>query len=266
MESGVEGKYLTGEEQCALAESFGSGALHSTHSVHLESPSRDVFRLSNDPSRGFNSVVCDASSRPHEHTAIKQHALQLACCGMLCSACIFTKGWLQGPEWHNDGSFVRYCTRGCVVVVSQCSLSRNVFGHVVYHIVKAPVGPGDTQFAHLGTAYDMLSAGQQQHYSRCASANSNGGVMHPLVHLHPLSGRPSLYLHTGMTGNMLTIHSTKQSLSAGAVVEREHPKPEDGKRLDGLRAWNGVEMNRLFLSFTELLDRYELRGCTRHHL
>jgi alpha-ketoglutarate-dependent taurine dioxygenase len=38
-----------------------------------------------------------------------------------------------GPEWHNDGSFCR-----------------DVFGHVVYHIVKAPDGAGDTQFAHLG--------------------------------------------------------------------------------------------------------------------
>ena len=44
-----------------------------------------------------------------------------------------------GPEWHNDGSF---CTQ--------------VFSHVVYHIVKAPAGEGNTEFAHLGKAHDAL--------------------------------------------------------------------------------------------------------------
>ena len=29
------------------------------------------------------------------------------------------------------------------------SFCREVFGHVVYHIVKAPDGAGDTEFAHL---------------------------------------------------------------------------------------------------------------------
>ena len=71
---------------CALSECLGAGGLHSTHGVHPEAPCRDIFRLSNDPNHGFNSV---------------------------------------GPEWHNDGSFCR-----------------EVFGHVVYHIVKAPSGAG----------------------------------------------------------------------------------------------------------------------------
>ena len=96
-ESGVPGVYLSAEQQCRLSECFGAGSLHSTHGVHPESPCRDVFRLSNDPKHGFNSV---------------------------------------GTEWHNDGSFCR-----------------DVFGHVVYHIVKAPDGPGDTVFAHLVGRY-----------------------------------------------------------------------------------------------------------------
>ena len=114
------------------------------HGVHPESPCRDVFRLSNDPDHGFNSV---------------------------------------GPEWHNDGSFCR-----------------DVFGHVVYHIVKAPDGAGDTQFAHLGNAFDQLSGAVQDRLKRCASVNSNGGAVHSLAKAHPVSGRPSLYLHMGMTG------------------------------------------------------------------
>ena len=67
-ESGVRGQYLSAEQQCTLSECFGAGALHSTHGVHPEAPCRDIFRLSNDPDHGFNSV---------------------------------------GPEWHNDGSFCR---------------------------------------------------------------------------------------------------------------------------------------------------------------
>ena len=137
------------EKQCRLSECFGAGALHSTHGVHPEAPCRDIFRLSNDPNHGFNSV---------------------------------------GPEWHNDGSFCR-----------------EVFGHVVYHIVKAPDGAGDTRFAHLGVAYDSQAAAVQKRLRRCASVNSNGGAVHPLAAQHPLSGRTSLYLHLGMTGAMLEV-------------------------------------------------------------
>lgn len=57
-----------------------------------------------------------------------------------------------------------------------------------------------TSFAHLGHAYEMLSAEEKEVMGRLASVNSNGGVVHPLVHTHPLSGRPSLFLHLAMTG------------------------------------------------------------------
>jgi len=181
-ESGVSGVYLTGEEQCILSEAFGVGALHSTHGVHPKSPGRDVFRLSNDPAQGFNSV---------------------------------------GPEWHNDGSFCR-----------------EVFGHVVYHIVKAPSGPGDTCFAHLGAAHDLVPVGRLEQLRRCASVNSNGGVVHPLVHRHHISGRESLYLHTGMTG---------------AIIERCEEGPPGS--LSGICAWSHQEMNEFFIFFTDLLDR-----------
>ena len=67
-----------------------------------------------------------------------------------------------GTEWHNDGSFCR-----------------DVFSHVVYHIVKAPDGRGGTRFAHLGDAHDALPAAVQRRLARCASVNSNGGAARP---------------------------------------------------------------------------------------
>ena len=41
-ESGVSGQYLSGDQQCALSENFGAGALHSTHGRALPSY---TFRL-----------------------------------------------------------------------------------------------------------------------------------------------------------------------------------------------------------------------------
>lgn len=130
-----------------------------------------------------------------------------------------------GPEWHNDGSF-----------------ERNVFSHVVYHIIKAPTGPGNTSFAHLGKAFDALSIELQEQYSRCASVNSNTGVVHPMVHSHYLSGRKSLYLHTGMTGS---------------IIERVKD-PIEGKKLSGIKAWNHEEMNAMFCAMADLFDRDDI--------
>lgn len=131
-----------------------------------------------------------------------------------------------GPEWHNDGSF-----------------EREVFGYVVYHIIKAPEGPGNTAFAHLGRAFDALAPELQERYRKCASINSNGGVVHPLVHEHYISGRSSLYLHTGMTGS---------------IIERVGD-PQEGEPLAGIKAWNHEEMDELFRNITKLLDRKDIR-------
>ena len=83
-ESGVKGRYLSAEQQCSLSECFGAGKLHSTHGVHPEAPCRDVFRLSNDPQHGFNSV---------------------------------------GTEWHNDGSFCREARMPRLPIISSLRLS-----------------------------------------------------------------------------------------------------------------------------------------------
>lgn len=91
-----------------------------------------------------------------------------------------------GPQWHNDGSFLP-----------------DTFSHSGYHIIRPAENGGGTEFAHQGAAFDALSEDMQSYWSRLSSVNSNSGVVHPLVHNHPISGRKSIWLHLGMTGAVL---------------------------------------------------------------
>lgn len=120
-----------------------------------------------------------------------------------------------GPQWHNDGSF-----------------NPTTFSHSGYHIVRPAEKGGGTCFAHQGAAYDALSVEQQEYWSRLSSVNSNSGVVHPVVHVHPLSGRKSVWLHLGMTG---------------AVFEK---LPDS----DGFRLLNADELKRLCHDYNELLN------------
>lgn len=178
--------------------------------------------------------------------------------------------------------------------LSASSFCREVFGHVVYHIIKAPIGAGDTRFAHLGAAYDRLAPPVQARLRRCASVNSNGGAVHPLAAPHPVSGRLSLYLHLGMTGAMLEVPSASSvgaagdssaappdvtdaaSSSASAATSSPasatadgfgdgstpeglpRPKPGATTARLGLRpevlAWRDEEMDSFFCAFSKLLD------------
>lgn len=124
-----------------------------------------------------------------------------------------------GPQWHNDGSF-----------------ERGVFSHVGYHIVRVPEAGGATLFAHQGVAYDVLPPELQTRWSRYVSVNSNSGVLHPLVHEHPISGRRSVYLHLGMTGAVLEV--------AG----------EAGSEERSLRLLEAGEMRALFNQYNDLLN------------
>eukprot|EP00802_Teleaulax_amphioxeia_P010643 Tamp_10671.p2 GENE.Tamp_10671~~Tamp_10671.p2 ORF type:complete len:448 (+),score=90.14 Tamp_10671:97-1440(+) len=125
-----------------------------------------------------------------------------------------------GPQWHNDGSF-----------------ERAVFSHVGYHIIRVPENGGATKFCHQGAAFDALSPEEQEIWQRRASINSNSGVVHPLVHEHPISGRKSVYLHLGMTG---------------AVVEMK-PGVEQVEKMEDLRLLQQEEMTQLFNRYNELL-------------
>ncbi|MEQ8264198.1 TauD/TfdA family dioxygenase [Pseudohaliea sp.] len=91
-----------------------------------------------------------------------------------------------GPLFHNDGAF--------------CEAP---FSHVAYHMVRVPEHGGGTVFAHLGAAFDALPAATQARWQRLSSVNATTGVVHPLVHDHPVSGRRSVWLHLGMTGAVI---------------------------------------------------------------
>jgi taurine dioxygenase len=91
-----------------------------------------------------------------------------------------------GPQWHNDGSFIS-----------------NTFSHSGYHIIRPAEHGGGTEFAHQGAAYDALPEHLQAYWRRLSSVNSNSGVVHPVVHVHPISKRQSIWLHLGMTGAVI---------------------------------------------------------------
>jgi taurine dioxygenase len=120
-----------------------------------------------------------------------------------------------GPQWHNDGSF-----------------NTDTFSHSGYHIVRPAEKGGGTYFAHQGAAYDALPDEWKERWSRLSSVNSASGVVHPVVHEHPISGRKSVWLHLGMTG---------------AVIEK---LPDE----DGFRLLDAGELTRLCRQYKDLLD------------
>lgn len=134
-----------------------------------------------------------------------------------------------GPQWHNDGSFVE-----------------GTFSHVGYHIIRVPENGGGTYFAHQGAAFDMLPKDKQERWSRFTSVNSNSGVLHPVVHEHPISGRKSVWLHLGMTGAVI------EYLGEEAEAKGEVP----------YRLLNNSEMKELFNDYNDLLNDGVDKGYT----
>eukprot|EP00290_Baffinella_frigidus_P008402 CAMPEP_0180137666 /NCGR_PEP_ID=MMETSP0986-20121125/12374_1 /TAXON_ID=697907 /ORGANISM="non described non described, Strain CCMP2293" /LENGTH=352 /DNA_ID=CAMNT_0022079223 /DNA_START=89 /DNA_END=1147 /DNA_ORIENTATION=- len=131
-----------------------------------------------------------------------------------------------GPQWHNDGAFLA-----------------GTFSHVGYHIIKAAERGGGTFFAHQGAAFDRLPAEEQERWQRLVSVNSNSGVLHPLVHAHPINGRKSVWLHLGMTG---------------AVIERVPAE-------ERLRLLDAKEMKKLFNDYNDLLNSGVEAGYTTEY-
>ncbi|GGD73091.1 TauD/TfdA dioxygenase family protein [Lacimicrobium alkaliphilum] len=120
-----------------------------------------------------------------------------------------------GPQWHNDGSF-----------------NAATFSHSGYHIIRPAEKGGGTYFAHQGAAYDVLPEETQQFWCRLSSVNSSSGAVHPLVHLHPVTGRKCIWLHLGMTG---------------AVIEKLAGK-------DGFRLLNAEELKQLCREYNDILN------------
>lgn len=120
-----------------------------------------------------------------------------------------------GPQWHNDGSF-----------------NTDTFSHAGYHIIQPAEHGGGTWFAHQGAAHDALPKDRQAFWSRLSSVNSASGVIHPVVHEHPLSRRKCIWLHLGMTG---------------AVIEKLPDK-------DGFRLLNEDEMKQFCHDYNDILN------------
>ncbi|WP_281020105.1 TauD/TfdA family dioxygenase [Minwuia sp. IMCC3060] len=138
-----------------------------------------------------------------------------------------------GPQWHNDGSFVP-----------------DTFSHAGYHIIRPAENGGGTCFVHQGAAHDALPKETREFWNRLSSVNSASGVVHPVVHVHPISGRRSIWLHLGMTG---------------AVIEKS---ATDG----GFRLLDAAELKQLCNQYKDILDagldngyaisfEYEERDC-----
>ena len=120
-----------------------------------------------------------------------------------------------GPQWHNDGSFLPA-----------------TFSHSGYHIIRPAEHGGGTHFAHQGLAYEALSAACQERWSRLSSVNSASGVIHPLVHEHPVTGQKCIWLHLGMTG---------------AVIEKLPGR-------DGFRLLDADELKQLCHDYNNILN------------
>ena len=76
------------------------------------------------------------------------------------------------------------------------------FAYSVYHIVSVPKA-GATVFAPLAEALEAVSPETRARWERMYMVGSGGRVVHPLVYPHPLTGRPTMCFHTGMTGECL---------------------------------------------------------------
>lgn len=135
-----------------------------------------------------------------------------------------------GPQWHNDGSF-----------------EAATFSHSAYYMARAPEQGGGTHFAHQGAAFDALPTEKQAFWQRLVSVNSASGVTHPLVHIHPVSGRKSVWLHLGMTGAML-----ERLPEDGRSIEALQ---EETASFDDFRLLNEDEMKALFNDYNDLLNQ-----------
>lgn len=120
-----------------------------------------------------------------------------------------------GPQWHNDGSFLPA-----------------TFSHSGYHIIRPAKHGGGTHFAHQGLAYEALPKDRQERWRHLSSVNSASGVVHPLVHDHPVTGQKCIWLHLGMTG---------------AIIEK---LPES----DGFRLLEADELKALFHEYNDILN------------
>jgi len=90
-----------------------------------------------------------------------------------------------GPQWHHDGSF-----------------EEQLFTHFGMHIIK-PSKNGNTYFAGVYDAYELLNDETKSYLESLASVHSSSRVIHPMVFKHPKTQIKTLYLHLGWTAGVI---------------------------------------------------------------
>lgn len=86
-----------------------------------------------------------------------------------------------GRYWHSDGSFREVATP-----------------ITLWQTVEEAREGGQTLFTDLQLAYRELSLEMKRKVEKLITVHRNG-ILHPLVMLHPKTGRPGLYLNMGLT-------------------------------------------------------------------
>ncbi|DBB16677.1 TPA: hypothetical protein ACH3X3_014925 [Trebouxia sp. C0006] len=106
--------------------------------------------------------------------------------------------------WHIDGSFMA-----------------KPFAYSTYHIVSCPT-QGDTIFAPLMEVAESLSSERRERWERLYMlSDRRGGVAQPFIYPHPITGKPTMCLHTGMTDAYVWDLDTPQERVAGSAETRQ---------------------------------------------
>lgn len=93
--------------------------------------------------------------------------------------------------WHIDGSF-----------------QERPFSHSIYHIIECP-SKGATVFAPLTELIEGLDDEKRKLWDRLYMASDRrGNIIHPHVYPHPLTQKPTLCFHLGMTDHYVLDHGT----------------------------------------------------------
>ena len=154
-----------------------------------------------------------------------------------------------GAEWHNDGSF-----------------ATDVFSHAGYHIVRLPSGQASgTSFAHLGLAHDLLHEDERRLLRRMASVNSNGGAVHPLIHSHPRSMRPCLFLHLAMTGAIVHVGSADGAADGTADGAAGGAAGGVASGAAGSAPWTGLDEEEVASLLGRVGELFDDRRVAYHH-
>jgi alpha-ketoglutarate-dependent taurine dioxygenase len=105
--------------------------------------------------------------------------------------------------WHIDGSF-----------------QPAPFAYSLYHIISVPE-QGDTVFIPLNELIMSLSEEQRNRWERLwMVSDRRGGIVHPLIYSHPVTGQKTMCFHLGMTEGFIWDYGQSSEQMASAQETR----------------------------------------------